>query len=43
MPNEAFEFYGEPQARKKDASEHAADAALWYLEQEGYMWDKKRD
>ncbi|KAH6828797.1 dicer-like 4 [Perilla frutescens var. hirtella] len=43
MPNETFEFYGEPKARKKDAAEQAADAALWYLENEGYVWDRKRD
>lgn len=43
MRNEVFEFYGEPWPRKKDASEQAADAALWYLEREGYIWDKRCD
>nr|AIE15766.1 Dicer-like protein 4a [Salvia miltiorrhiza] len=43
MPNEAFEFYGELRARKKDAAETAADAALWYLEHEGYIWDRNHD
>ncbi|XP_012844161.1 PREDICTED: dicer-like protein 4 isoform X2 [Erythranthe guttata] len=43
MPNETFEFYGEPRARKKDAAEHAAEGALWYLKHEGYIWDKKRN
>lgn len=43
MPNEKFEFYGESRARKKDASETAAEAALWCLGNEGYVWDRKRD
>ncbi|KAL0427693.1 UNVERIFIED_CONTAM: Dicer-like protein 4 [Sesamum latifolium] len=43
LPNQIFEFYGEPRMRKKDAAEHAAQGALWYLKQEGYIWDKKRD
>ncbi|XP_047944446.1 dicer-like protein 4 isoform X1 [Salvia hispanica] len=43
LPNESFEFYGELQARKKDAAESAADAALWYLENEGYTWGRNRD
>ncbi|KAI3446800.1 hypothetical protein Pfo_003465 [Paulownia fortunei] len=41
MPNETFEFYGQPRMRKKDAAEHAAQGALWYLKHEGYIWDKK--
>ncbi|KAL0307821.1 UNVERIFIED_CONTAM: Dicer-like protein 4 [Sesamum calycinum] len=43
LPNQIFEFYGEPRMRKKDAAEHAAQGALWYLKQEGYIWDKKLD
>ncbi|KAL0423450.1 UNVERIFIED_CONTAM: Endoribonuclease Dicer4, partial [Sesamum radiatum] len=37
LPNQIFEFYGEPRMRKKDAAEHAAQGALWYLKQEGYV------
>lgn len=43
MPNETFEFYGEPRAKKKDAAEHAAEGALWYLKHEGFIWDKKQN
>ncbi|KAI3443972.1 hypothetical protein Pfo_000637 [Paulownia fortunei] len=42
-PNETFEFYGEPRSKKKEAAEHAAEGTLWYLKQEGYIWDKKRN
>lgn len=38
-PNEQFEFYGEPRLKKKEAAEHAAQGALWYLKHEGYTWD----
>ncbi|KAK4381566.1 Dicer-like protein 4 [Sesamum angolense] len=37
LPNQIFEFYGEPRMRKKDAAEHAAQGALWYIKQEGYV------
>ncbi|GFP97060.1 dicer-like protein 4 [Phtheirospermum japonicum] len=43
MPNHSFEFYGEPRARKKDAAEHAAQGALWFLKHEGYILDKECD
>ncbi|WMV36294.1 hypothetical protein MTR67_029679 [Solanum verrucosum] len=33
------ESYGEAQAKKKDAAEHAAEGALWFLKQEGYLLD----
>nr|GMD28858.1 dicer-like protein 4 [Ipomoea batatas] len=29
--------FGEPQLRKKDAAEHAAEGALWFLKSEGYL------
>lgn len=29
--------YGEPRAKKKDATEHAAEGALWFLKHEGYL------
>lgn len=38
-----LECYGEPKARKKDAAEHAAEGALWYLKHKGYLWEKKWD
>ncbi|KAM3337085.1 dicer-like protein 4 isoform X1 [Capsicum galapagoense] len=34
-----IESYGEPKAKKKDAAEHAAQGALWFLKQEGYLFD----
>ncbi|XP_022929800.1 dicer-like protein 4 [Cucurbita moschata] len=34
-PARTLEFIGAPQLRKKAAAEHAAEAALWYLEKEG--------
>ncbi|PIN16599.1 Ribonuclease [Handroanthus impetiginosus] len=37
LPNETFEFYGEARTKKKEAAEHAAQGALWYLKQEGLM------
>ncbi|CAK9179473.1 unnamed protein product [Ilex paraguariensis] len=38
--NMILECYGEPRAKKKDAAEDAAEAALWYLRHEGYLRDK---
>uniref|UniRef100_A0A5B7C289 Putative dicer-like protein 4 isoform X2 n=1 Tax=Davidia involucrata TaxID=16924 RepID=A0A5B7C289_DAVIN len=38
-----LECYGEPHAKKKDAAEHAAEGALWYLKHEGYLSLKKGD
>ncbi|KAA8522907.1 hypothetical protein F0562_009330 [Nyssa sinensis] len=35
-----LECYGEPRAKKKDAAEHAAEGALWYLKHEGYLPEK---
>jgi len=32
-----LEFVGEPQSKKKDAAESAAEGAFWYLQQEGYL------
>ncbi|KAK2646723.1 hypothetical protein Ddye_021918 [Dipteronia dyeriana] len=32
-----LECFGTPQAKKKAAAEQAAEAALWYLEREGYL------
>ncbi|CAN4113157.1 unnamed protein product [Withania somnifera] len=34
-----IESCGEPRAKKKDAAEHAAEGALWFLKQEGYLFD----
>ncbi|KAK4369861.1 hypothetical protein RND71_009336 [Anisodus tanguticus] len=34
-----IESYGEPRAKKKDAAEHAAEGALWFLKQEGYLFN----
>lgn len=31
------ECFGEPQSKKKAAAEHAAEGALWFLKQEGYL------
>lgn len=31
------ECFGQPQPKKKAAAEHAAQGALWYLKQEGYL------
>ncbi len=28
---------GEPRSKKKDAAENAAEGALWYLKNEGYL------
>lgn len=36
-PDVIFEFVGEPQSKKKDAAESAAEGAIWYLQQEGYL------
>ncbi|XP_073150113.1 dicer-like protein 4 isoform X2 [Henckelia pumila] len=41
MPDETFEFYGEPRTRKKDAAENAAQGAIWFLKCQGYSWDQK--
>ncbi|XP_059635348.1 dicer-like protein 4 isoform X2 [Cornus florida] len=35
--NMILECYGEPRAKKKDAAEHAAEGALWYLKHVGYL------
>ncbi|KAE8653040.1 hypothetical protein Csa_019548 [Cucumis sativus] len=35
-PDTIFEFFGAPHLKKKAAAEHAAEAALWYLEKGGY-------
>lgn len=32
-----IEAYGEPRLKKKDAAEHAAEGALWFLKKEGYL------
>lgn len=31
--------FGEPRLRKKDAAEHAAEGALWFLKKDGYLQD----
>ncbi|XP_020236092.1 dicer-like protein 4 isoform X2 [Cajanus cajan] len=36
-PDMILEFVGEPQSKKKDASESAAEGAFWYLQQQGYL------
>ncbi|XP_045827560.1 dicer-like protein 4 isoform X3 [Trifolium pratense] len=36
-PGMVFEFIGEPLPKKKDAADSAAEAAFWYLRQEGYL------
>ncbi|KAK2993669.1 hypothetical protein RJ640_009484 [Escallonia rubra] len=41
--NMILECIGDPRAKKKDAAEHAAEGALWYLKREGYLEDKDRD
>ncbi|KAK3033196.1 hypothetical protein RJ639_036988 [Escallonia herrerae] len=41
--NMVLECIGDPRAKKKDAAEHAAEGALWYLKHEGYLEDKDRD
>lgn len=35
--NEEFVFIGEPRLKKKDAAESAAEGAVWYLQNEGYI------
>ncbi|KAJ1382389.1 Ribonuclease III domain [Sesbania bispinosa] len=37
VPDTIFEFILEPQSKKKDAAESAAEGAFWYLEHEGYL------
>nr|CAD1831898.1 unnamed protein product [Ananas comosus var. bracteatus] len=32
-----LECFGDPKAQKKAAQEHAAEGALWYLKQQGYL------
>ncbi|TKY54740.1 Dicer protein 4 [Spatholobus suberectus] len=36
-PDMILEFVGEPQLKKKDAAESAAEGAFWYLQREGYL------
>lgn len=36
-PDTVFEFIGEPLPKKKDATDSAAEGALWYLQKEGYL------
>lgn len=36
-PDMILECFGSPHAKKKIAAEHAAEAALWFLEKEGYL------
>lgn len=33
--------YGAPHLTKKDAAEHAAEGAIWYLKKAGYLHDRK--
>ncbi|CAI9783088.1 unnamed protein product [Fraxinus pennsylvanica] len=40
MADETVEFYGEPRAKKKDAANSAANGALWYLRNEGFLRGK---
>lgn len=37
IPDMIFEFVGEPLLKKKDAAKSAAEGALWYLQQKGYL------
>ncbi|KAM7508303.1 hypothetical protein LguiA_018756 [Lonicera macranthoides] len=37
--NTMLECFGGPRPRKKDAAEHAAEGALWYLKHHGYLLD----
>ncbi|RDY03581.1 Dicer-like protein 4, partial [Mucuna pruriens] len=37
-PDVILEFVGEPQSKKKDAAESAAEGAFWYLQQEEYIF-----
>lgn len=37
--NTMLECFGGPRPRKKDAEEHAAEGALWYLKHQGYLLD----
>ncbi|XVF48473.1 hypothetical protein PTKIN_Ptkin03bG0193100 [Pterospermum kingtungense] len=36
-PDMILECFGGPRTKKKDAAEHAAEGALWYLKREGYL------
>jgi hypothetical protein len=36
-PDVVLECFGAPQSKKKDAEEHAAEGALWYLKHDGYL------
>ncbi|KAI4335598.1 hypothetical protein L6164_014232 [Bauhinia variegata] len=38
-PDVIIECFGEPLSKKKDAAENAAEGALWYLQQQGYLLD----
>ncbi|KAL6973918.1 endoribonuclease Dicer [Sarracenia purpurea var. burkii] len=33
--------FGAAHSRKKDAAEHAAEGALWYLKNAGYLHEQK--
>ena len=33
--------FGEPHPRKKEAAEHAAEGAIWYLKSAGYLHELK--
>lgn len=35
-PDVILECFGSPRSKKKDATEHAAEGAVWYLKQKGY-------
>lgn len=35
--SEEFVVIGEPRLKKKDAAESAAEGAVWYLQNEGYI------
>ncbi|KAJ4850950.1 hypothetical protein Tsubulata_011532 [Turnera subulata] len=41
-PDMILECIGAPQSKKKAAAEHAAEAALWYLEREGYLLQSEK-
>ncbi|XP_062157664.1 dicer-like protein 4 isoform X2 [Alnus glutinosa] len=36
-PDVVLECFGAPRSKKKDAEEHAAEGALWYLKHDGYL------
>ncbi|KAM7472961.1 hypothetical protein LguiA_011144 [Lonicera macranthoides] len=39
-PDTVLDCFSKPRGKKKDAAEHAAEGALWYLKHEGYFQDK---